>query len=386
MMKILIDARFYGLEHTGIGRYVMNLVLELSKLDKDNEYLVLLRKKYFESLNLPPNFKKILADFGHYSFAEQIKIPLIVRKNKPDLVHFPHFNVPLAFRGAYVVTIHDLLMHTFSGKNATTLPAFLYFTKRIAYKTVFKKAVKGALKVIVPTKVVKTDIVSYYKIEDKKVSVIYEGITASANKSSVDASTILKKYGLSSRYFIYTGNAYPHKNLERAIRAIIRLNQHSQIQFAIVSSRNVFIERLGKLVAQYKAESVVRLLGYVPDDELSVLYNKSVGFLYPSLLEGFGLPGLEAISAGTITLLSDIPVFKEVYEDNALYFDPFDIESILSSLEKVVKMNKKERNVLIKKSQKFVQKYSWHKMAKETFGIYNQALRNGSSFSLRQGK
>src|SRR4030042_6950771 len=135
-MKILIDARMYGLENSGIGRYVMNLILELRMLDKKNNYVLLLRNKYYKSLHFPGNWKKILADFRHYTVSEQVKLPEIIRKEKPDLSHFPHFNVPFFYSGKFIVTIHDLTMH-FQGRNATTLPALPYYAKRLPYKIIF---------------------------------------------------------------------------------------------------------------------------------------------------------------------------------------------------------------------------------------------------------
>jgi glycosyltransferase involved in cell wall biosynthesis len=174
-MKILIDARLYGLENAGLGRYLINLVSELSKFDSKNEYVLLLRKKYFDNLSLPTNWKKVLADFHHYSFKEQIFLPGLINKENPDLVHFPHFNVPIFFRGKYIVTIHDMLMHQFTGLSATTLPAPFYCLKQTVYKFVFAMAVGRAVKVIVPSETVKNDLISHYKINSKKVEVIYEG-------------------------------------------------------------------------------------------------------------------------------------------------------------------------------------------------------------------
>jgi len=174
-MRILIDGRLYGLENAGLGRYVMNLVNELSKLDSQNEYVLLLRKKYYNSLKLPVNWKKVLADFRHYSFAEQVKLPGIIGGEKPDLVHFPHFNVPVFYRGRYVVTIHDMLMHRFAGLSATTLPALFYLFKQSVYKFVFSMALKKAVMIIVPSETVKRDLIRYQKIDPRKVEVIYEG-------------------------------------------------------------------------------------------------------------------------------------------------------------------------------------------------------------------
>jgi glycosyltransferase involved in cell wall biosynthesis len=176
-MKIIIDARFYGLEHAGLGRYTMNLVQELARIDRKNSYLILLRKKYFEELKLPGNWQKVLADFKHYTLAEQRGIPKIIKREKPDLVHFLHFNVPFLVKAPYIVTIHDIVMHKSHGRKATTLPIYLYLVKRIGYKLVFRNSVKKAQKIIVPSHFVKKELVAFYKLNPDKVEVIYEGVS-----------------------------------------------------------------------------------------------------------------------------------------------------------------------------------------------------------------
>ena len=113
-MRVIIDARLYGPKHTGNGRYTQNLIKELNKVDTKNKYYVLLRKENYDKLTFSQNFTKILADFKHYSFEEQFKLPFVLNKVKPDLVHFPHFNIPLFYFGKYIVTIHDLIMHKFT--------------------------------------------------------------------------------------------------------------------------------------------------------------------------------------------------------------------------------------------------------------------------------
>jgi len=175
-MRIVIDARLYGLENAGLGRYTINLINGLQKLDRKNEYSVLLRKKYFNQLNLASNWKKIPVDINHYSLREQIELPKIIYGLKPDLVHFLHFNVPVFYRGKFIVTIHDLLMHKQRGLEATTLTPSRYFLKRLGYMFVFRNAVKKAVKVIVPSQAVKDEVCYYYKLSSEKVIVTYEGI------------------------------------------------------------------------------------------------------------------------------------------------------------------------------------------------------------------
>lgn len=372
-MKILIDARLYGLENAGLGRYLINLIGELSKIDSENSYILLLRKKYFDELNIPKNWQKVLVDFRHYSLAEQVRLPSIIKSYKPDLVHFPHFNIPYFYSEDYVVTIHDMLMHKFNGLSATTLPWPTYFIKQLVYKNIFKKGVTTSRKIIVPSLAVKKELMDYYHLAETKVEITLEGYDEKM-QSIYKPTPVLEKYGIRTKYFIYTGNAYPHKNLERLVEAMVSLNRQSEskVVLVIASSRNVFTTRLQKRINELKANEFVKLIGFVTDFDLGILYKASVGFVFPSLSEGFGLPGLEAMSCGTLVLASDIPVFKEIYADNAIYFNPLDFYSIQNSMKMALEMSKDKRDALVVSGQKFAKKYSWVKMAKETLKIYEE--------------
>jgi glycosyltransferase involved in cell wall biosynthesis len=379
-MKILIDGRLYGLENAGLGRYLTNLVLELSKIDLKNSYVLLLRKKYFDLLKLPKNWKKVLADFRHYSFNEQILLPGLIQKENPDLVHFPHFNVPIFYKGKYVVTIHDLLMHTQTGLSATTLPAPIYAIKRLAYRLDFDTAIKEATSIIVPSNAIKNEIEKEYKGISDKLNVTYEGLD-----KNISSSNNIK---IDSPYFVYAGNAYPHKNLKRLIRAItlLNINRNEKVSLVIASARNTFTSRLGKLIAEANAGEYVKLLGFVPDNQLGSLYKNSLGFVFPSLSEGFGLPGLEAMNAGTLLLASEIPVFKEIYDKYAMYFNPLDFSSIERTMRSALEISESDRKRHIEDGQQFAKRYSWAKMAGETLKIYEETFKQESSYNLRSSK
>lgn len=370
MAKILIDGRLYGLENAGLGRYLTNLIDGLSNLDKDNSYVVLLRKKYYNTLAFPENWKKVLADYRHYSFLEQIKIPMIIKKENPDIAHFPHFNVPFFYRGRYVVTIHDMLMHKSKGPLSTTLPFLLYLFKRIGYRTVFDNAVKKSVSIITPSQAIKRELLEEYNLDSGKVKVTHEGF---------DKRISYKSWKLPPKpYFVYAGNAYPHKNLNNLLKAIKLLNTKSnqKVFLAIASARNIFTQRIEKIVEELGIKDKVFMLGFVPDEKLGSLYKESAGFVFPSFSEGFGLPGLEALASGTILLASDIEVFHEVYKNNALYFDPKSKDSIAGAIKTALALAPKERAQRILHAKEFVKKYSWKKMTQETLEIYNSIQEN----------
>lgn len=369
-MKIAIDARMYGNENSGIGRYIVNLIDELVNLDRENKYYVLLVTKYFKTLSFPSNWEKIEANFRHYSFWEQIKLPKILKNIDPDVVHFPHFNVPLLYKQKYVVTIHDLSMHKRTGMQATTLPPLLYLLKRAGYKTVFKRAVSGSQAIITPTRHVQNELVHNYPQAKGKTHVTYEGV----DKKTYQGTTIsgdLKNLGIEKPYFLYVGNSYPHKNISRAIDAVLALNSRGRVaMLVVVTPKNIFMDRLNAEALDKKASESVRILGFQSDEMLEYLYKQAAAFVYPSKEEGFGLPGLEAMANKTLVLASDIPVFKEVYKDNALYFNPHDFSSIQNAMSESLSLSRLAKAKITDKAYDFTKTYSWEKTAKETLKVY----------------
>lgn len=176
MDRIGIDARFYGPEGTGIGRYVEKLLENLELIDQKNEYFVFLRTSNFHLYNPKnPNFTKIKADARWYSVKEQVIMPAILVKEKLDLVHFPHFNVPLLYPGKFVVTIHDLTKSNFGSSAASTKIAPVYLTKQNIYKLTLRQAVTRAKIVFTPSQYVKTQLVTNMKVDSKKIAVTPEG-------------------------------------------------------------------------------------------------------------------------------------------------------------------------------------------------------------------
>lgn len=370
-MKILLDGRLYGLEHAGVGRYLVHLVAELQKIDKKNEYVILLRKKYFSSLNLPKNWKKILTDFGVYGLSEQVKLPGIIRSVNPDLTHFPHFNVPLVGHGRYVVTLHDMTMHK-QGVSATKLNHLVYFVKKMIYKVVFKVASKNSLKIITPSLTVKSEVEERYNLEKNKIITIYEGFDSAIWNGNHKLDVLLSDELRLGNYFIYVGSLFPHKNINRLISALYILNKQTGLKcrLVVIGSKNLFLGTLVDYIAKKKLENYVSIMGFVKDEDVSTLMKNSIGFIYPSLSEGFGLQGLEAMSSGALVLSSDIPVFREIYETNSIYFDPLSPLDMAKKMEKTIKLSKKDRAQKVARAKEFIKRYSWTKMAKETLKVY----------------
>lgn len=384
MARIVIDARMYGLEHAGIGRYVLNLIKEISRFgweDGGKKFFLLVRKKNYEEVRaLVNNFSRVIVvDIPHYSLREQIFLPFILAKLKPDLVHFPHFNVPLLWFGRYVVTIHDLIKHKSRGVETTTHWPIIYWLKYLAYRFLIKMVVRSAVKIITPSQWWKDELVKRYHLPPEKIFVTYEGVEKTfrfLNPPSGSDSQILKKFGLKKPFVVYTGSLYPHKNISRLVEAIDLLNSSESLNLslAIVCARNIFYHRFLKKLAGTGKDKYIKLLGFIPDGELIRIYRQAEAFVFPSLLEGFGLPGLEAMASGLPVVSSNFSCLPEIYGQAALYFNPLEIKDMAQKIKSVIS-NRRLRENLVKEGFRQIKKYSWLKMAKETMTVYELALQ-----------
>lgn len=380
-MRIGIDARFWGLEHTGIGRYLMELVQNLEKIDQENEYFIFLRKAYFRKIKFKnPRFKKVLADFPHYSFAEQLSFPQVLKKQNLDLVHFPHFNFPILYRGKFVVTIHDLIKHESKGAKTTTRLSFLYWPKYLAYLIVINLVLRRAQKIIVPSRWWQNRLQKKFDLPEKKIAVTYESVGEDFKKLAAKINpqkteTVLKKYEIKKPFVIYTGNLYPHKNVIRLVRAVKQINQEKELFLVIVCAKSVFYQRFKKKIDEINAGDFIILAGFVPDQDLVYLYQAAEAFVFPSLLEGFGLPGLEAMAVGTPVVSSHASCLPEIYQKAVHYFNPFRIEDIKEKILAVLEDQELKKR-LIKRGYRRLKDFSWEKMAAETLEVYQSILKN----------
>jgi glycosyltransferase involved in cell wall biosynthesis len=360
MKTIGIDCRLAGDKHAGIGRYIEELVKRVVK-DTSIQWVLFFSELNQISIPKQGNIKIVIAPVRHYSVAEQIKMPGIFAKENLDLLHVPHFNVPLLYSGPFIITIHDLLWHTQSNAGATTLSPLVHGIKYRAYKFVTHYAVHHATKIIVPAETVKEDILRLFpKLQNEKIVVTYEGV----NEKFQNPDTKIQP---NSKILFYTGSLYPHKNL---MVVVLALKQLPEYQLYISSSRTVFGDQFLEQVKSAGVEDRVRHLGRLSDDELIEQYQKSFALVQPSLSEGFGLTGVEAMAAGLPVIASDIPIFQEIYQDACVFFDPKKIDSFVSAVRRLE--NDQEKMSI--RGQEVASQYSWDTMATETLQIYLNAM------------
>jgi|WetSurMetagenome_2_1015567.scaffolds.fasta_scaffold38938_2 glycosyltransferase involved in cell wall biosynthesis len=379
-MRIGIDARFFGPIGKGLGRYTQKLIENLEKIsaksglasDGNHQYFIFLKSENFDEYKPQnSNFKKIKADFHWYTFSEQIWFPWLLKKYKLDVVHFPHFNVPLLYFGRFVVTIHDLILINFPTLRGSTLSPLFYKIKFLAYKIVIKHAIKKSSRIMAVSNFTKNDILKNYPfIPPEKIVVTYEACEDYCMLSPNKDKEILSRYAIKKPYVMYVGNAYPHKNLERLIMAFKLIKQRKPaLSLVFVGNVDYFYERLKNLVEIEKIEDVL-FIGYAMDYELDTIFHNADAYVFPSLYEGFGLPPLEAMAKGTPVVSSDHPCMKEILGDSAYYFKGKDIHDILRAIIDILENNNLRKN-LIDRGYERIKKYSWKNMARNTQEVYN---------------
>ncbi len=376
-MTIGIDARFFGPKDKGLGRYTQQLIEKLEQLDSQNDYLIFLRAEDFNDYQpLNPRFKKVRADFRWYSLAEQLIFPWLLYRHKMDLMHFTHFNVPAFYWRPYVVTIHDLILRRFRTARGSVFSRLRYWLKDLGYSVVIKIVVRRAKKIIAVSNYVKKDILQSLGADlADKVEVVYEGRPEKVESgiSAVKGESILEKYQIKTPYLLYVGNAYPHKNLARLVEAfkILQKNQPA-LQLVLVGGEDYFYRKLrldncDELGVCFGGGVV--FTGFVAERDLAALYQRAQLYVFPSLCEGFGLPPLEAMSYGLPVAAASSSCLPEILGQAAHYFDAQNPADIAVKVGEII-ASPDLRTSLIENGYQQVKKYSWQKMAEETFKIY----------------
>ncbi|MGE5425928.1 MAG: glycosyltransferase family 4 protein [Bacillota bacterium] len=378
--RIGIDARFYGPVGKGLGRYVQEVADRVIAGGKDEfEFVVFLSQDNFESFSCPPNAVKRLVRLRWYSWREQVFFPRLIAREKLDLIHFPHFNVPLFTPVPFIVTIHDLILTRFPSRRASMLPPVIYWLKQIAYRVVVRSAIQRAREVITVSEFTKNDIIERFKADPDKIRITYEGVADLSGEQETDSASVLLKYGISRPFLLYVGNAYPHKNLDRLLEAYSALRKNRpEFSLVMVGKHDYFyrriIEQAETLGLNASMQGKAVFPGFVPDADLSSLYKEASLYIFPSLYEGFGLPPLEAMSHSCPVVSSDQGSLPEILSDAAEYFNPYEAGNIAAAIERVLADNRRQQE-LVTRGREHISKYSWQDCARKTLDSYRQALR-----------
>jgi glycosyltransferase involved in cell wall biosynthesis len=370
-MRIGIDCRFYSSSFTGIGRYTYELVKNLLKIDKKNEYVLFFNEQEYSSFchscpeslrdrNLK-NCKAILVNAKHYSLEEQTIFLKKLYEAKLDLMHFTHFNAPILYRKPCVVTIHDLTPSFYPGKKFNKLHY------KLAYNLILSSIIKRSKKIIAVSKHSKNDTLKSFPKTKEKIKVIYESVAEEFLKNPKE-----KKLNRSKDYILYTGVWRNHKNLLGLIQAFAKLIKEKKLNanLVITGKEDPYYPEIKTTISELKLEKSVILTGLVSEQKLISLYHNAKLYVFPSFYEGFGLPILESFASKIPLVCSNASSIPEIAgKNNAVFFDPYNIDDMAEKILQVWNDENLQKK-LIENGEKRLKNFSWEKMAKETLKIY----------------
>lgn len=362
-MRIGIDLSPVEKDPAGIGQYTLSLFTELCKIDNKNKYIVYTTTPLLFA-NAENRVIKVSKSLPAKGLRWIYAVSNDARRNKLDLIVSPTNHIFTQFFPNTIQFIHDLAPIFY--------PQFFNRFAAIKYRSTCKIACKKAIKVLTISKTVQEEIIDRYPITRGKIDYIYPGLNKWVELTPQGKSDVMGKYDLDSDYILTLSTLEPRKNHLNMLEGFKRFKTQtlSPLKFAIIGKKGWYFEDIFEKVKELELENDVIFLGYVPNKEISSLISHAKAFLFMSFYEGFGIPPLEALSLNIPTIVSDIPVFREIYKDKATYTDPFSPDKIAVAIQEVL-----DKHVV--KTDKFIKEnFSWEESAKKILTIINATKQN----------
>jgi len=364
MKHIVIDARESG---TSTGRYIDKLIEYLHKLGPKYKVTVLTKRKRADFMNtIAPKFTVLSTRVKEFTFAEQTKLLKQIKAQQADLVFFPAAQQPILYRGKVVTTINDLTTVRFRNPAKNWL---VFTIKRWVYIWLNRYVGRKSVHLITISEFVKDDFARFANINSRKITTTHLAADKITDKPEPLEELVDKQF------IMYVGRPLPHKNLDRLIEAFAKLRQtHPQLRLVLAGKKDSLYRQHERTVTAKGIKNVI-FTDFVSEGQLRWLYENTAAYVFPSLSEGFGLPGLEAMVHGAPVVSSNATCLPEVYQDGALYFDPLDVDDMAAKIEAMID-NKKLQTKYTAKGAQVAKQYSWERMARQTLEVFNQALND----------
>jgi glycosyltransferase involved in cell wall biosynthesis len=373
-MRIAYDARPLVEQRTGIGRYV-RCFLEALLAHEEVQDILLCSPRKIETGNVlgrDPRVRDRIHRGWKGNVWLQLVIPFLLERCKPDLFHATLFLSPLLARCPSVVNIYDLTVYrypgTMEGKNRWPL------------KFLLPRAVSQADKIITLSEFTKQEIAERWPDASDKITVVpgaphLAPDTVPGVSGESDPERILARFGVRCPYLLYVGTMEPRKNIVRMLKAFERISAMGakDLQFVLVGHEGWGLREVRRAWESSPVRSAIRYIGYIPDEALGVFYRSADLFLYLSLYEGFGLPPLEAMAAGTCVLASNRASLPECLGDAAVLADPFDTDAVATIAFRLLQDDEMRRDY-VKKGFQQAASYSWRRSAEMTLALYKELL------------
>lgn len=373
-MRVAIDIR--AVSDFGVGTYIRNVVRELGKLDRTNEYvLVGEAERIFDVRRLPSNISTVTLSVPPSSTRGYLALRKILRDQNCDLMHLPSlfWLPPYLPPCPYVVTIHDVLDYMYRAANGRGLRSSIHF-----YSTRF--VLRHASRIMAVSNFTKNDVARLFGIPGDRIEVIYNAIDErfmQGHATSEEQQFIAERYQVNYPFVLYAGRISPHKNLIRIIEAFSSLKAElskddllSDLKLIIIGDEVSRHPDLRRTVVKSGVQNDVRFLGFVPIDVLRIFYDAAKAFVFPSLYEGFGLPPLEAMAHGTPVITSNTSSLPEVVGSGAVLVNPENVFEIRKALYRTL-TDQALRDKLKLKGYEQVKRYSWESSVSRMLQVFD---------------
>jgi glycosyltransferase involved in cell wall biosynthesis len=357
----------------GTQTYLRKLIENLARIDEESEYFLFVtpwNQKLFQVKKR--NFRQIICNLPLKTLPlrtlyEQTVLPVLVWKNKIDIFHSAASVSPFLLFCPLVLTLHDVIPFIF--------PKLTPLIFRLYWGITYRISARLAHFIITDSYSAQKDIGKYLGISKEKLKVVY--LANSQQKLEVKDKRQLIFVQNNKRgnhpYILWVGKMFTHKNLDRLLRAYSKLIKikHINHQLIICGMRGWGYPTFARRVEELNLQERVTFKGYVPNDVLRSIYAKASLFVFPSLVEGFGLPILEAMSYRVPVITSNYGAMAEVAGDAALLVDPYNIDEIAEAMYRVL-TDENLREDLIKKGFERASQFSWERTARETLSVYKR--------------
>jgi len=367
---IVIDARIR--RSAGVGRYVDRLLEHLQTLDTSNKYSVLIAP---DDPWKPASrrFTPVVSRYKQFSFNpwQQLAFSWQLYRLKPNLVHFTMTGQqPLFYFGRQVTFTHDLTMLRYTRRGR--LPKWAHKLRMQAYRLILWQSHHIAKKILVPSEFVRDDVLKYHLFTSRKLVVTLEASEPPLNGKAAEPELAKDGKVVPKNFLLYVGSAFPHKNLRRLVTSFEAiLEKQPDLKLVFVGKQEYHSKKLQRWVNKKSYAEHVIFTGFVPDAELKWFYENAAVYVFPSLSEGFGLPGLEAMVHGCPVASSNATCLPEIYGEAAHYFDPLDTEDITKAVLKVLR-SEELRKTLVDNGYPQAKQFSWKRMSEQTLAIYDE--------------
>jgi glycosyltransferase involved in cell wall biosynthesis len=360
MMRIGIDAKWFFSGTPGIRTHIRDLILNLQEIDKKNEYVIYLDNNSDEAKSFFYNdhfiIKRIYPSFTLPRVL--LSFPIVTKAYKLDILWTQMFT-PLFLKAKRVITVHDIIFDTHPEYFRKI--EHIYF-KFIKYSTLLSDVI------FTVSKYSKRMLVDRWGIQPEKITVIRNAVGEQYRPitEKLKLNSIRNKYSLPKKFVLYVGRINERKNLNRLIKSFNRL-ESKDIKLVIVGKPEGKITHACNILNE--DHELVIFLGFVPDEDLPIIYNLATFFVYVSIVEGFGIPVLEAMACGCPVIASDTSSMPEIVENAGILVNPFDESGITDALLLMSNDEEKRKELSLKGIERS-KMFSWKTEAKKIVKVF----------------